>query len=149
MVKNYIINFFKSIVVVDFLTLNKKAVLFLIVLVSFAGIVNYLNFLLDWLKFNDPVQNIIFSLAIGNTVSAVCFGLIIPLLVRSWFSYIILWFGFLNVFGVIEAFIGEFTIISSNLSRLVMWILSLVGCILYAQLIKYLRKKYLTNTGRN
>ncbi len=145
----HVVNFFKNIVVVDFLTLNKKAVLFLIVLVALARIINYIGFLYNWFDFEEPIQRVIFLLSTSSVSVSFLIGLALPLLVQSWISYILLWFGFGGVFTQIEAWIGSFHVISSSYTRLTIWGLSLACCILYAQLIKHLRKKNLKNTGRN
>ncbi len=151
MVKNYIINFFKSIVVVDFLTLNKKAVLLFVVMMALSEL-----FIILYMM---PNENIFASYAIdvrwqmlntlGWSVTLIFTGLVLPLLIQTPFAYVSLWAGV----GALEWFI--YLIIhgtAEDESKFHFWgvlVGSVLVVVLYAILVRYLRKKYLTNTGRN
>jgi DNA-binding Xre family transcriptional regulator len=147
----HVVNFFKNIVVVDFLTLNRKVVLLVLVLMNIAFVaVFYLFSNLEKIfpNMNIDVANTLVS-DIGYGLDLIFTGLLLPLLIRSWLAYTPLAMGlwvieapiYLYIYGTIE---GE-----SNLHFYGVLFASFFIAFLYSFLVKSLRKKYLKNTGRN
>jgi DNA-binding Xre family transcriptional regulator len=146
----HVANFFKNIVVADFLTLNKKAVLTFLVLMNVAivGVVyfwGYTNIFPD-ISYDARGLTIV---TIGYGLDLILTGLMLPLLIRSWISYTPLIMGLWAIeFPVYILMYGT----SADESSLHYWstlVVSVVIAFLYSFLVKSLRKKYLTNTGRN
>jgi hypothetical protein len=153
MVKNYIINFFKNILVVDFLTLNKKAVLLFLVLMNVAIVFTTYLYTLnrgdDFLSYMTADAKDAFVSALGYGLDLTLTGLMLPLLIRSWLAYVPLALGLWNLevpaYFLINGTIAE----ESDLHFYGVLAVSVVIAFLYSFLVKSLRKKYLKNTGRN
>jgi transcriptional regulator with XRE-family HTH domain len=147
----HVVNFFKNIVVADFLTLNRKVVLLFVVMMA---VFQLILFLYMW-----PNENIFGSYhpdvraqmlnTLGLGVDLTLTGLLLPLLIQTPFAYVSLWAGLPTLEWVIYLSIYGTAAEESSLHYWGASIVSLILTLLYAIFIKHLRKKYLKNTGRN
>jgi hypothetical protein len=155
MVKNYIINFFKNIVVVDFLTLNKKAVLLFLVLMNVA--LAFMVYLI--IGISNPFSNVlthlspdaagVFVATLGWGLDLILTGLMLPFLIRTWLAYTPLIIGIWTI--EVPIYLSMYGTLAEETSAHLFGVLgfAILITIIYSILIRHLRKKYLTNTGRN
>jgi hypothetical protein len=138
-----IIGFFKNITVVDFMVLNKKAIVSLILLLIILNFGNYAISQMGFLPNLDVDVRNAFFITSGYAVSMVLIGLILPLIVQTFLNYIVLGFGIWCVTYLFMMLDFNTTVSMRGSTRIWIELAIIVGLpILYGMFISKLRKKY-------
>jgi hypothetical protein len=142
-----IIQFFKNITVVDFMLLNKKAVVFLLMLCVLAIVVGYALYMPNIMSASTPVEerikNLINFLNLEITSLGLIIGLVLPLLIKNILSYAPILLGFTGLLYYILHIVLDTASINNNTIDLLAHLAALGLTIIYGFIISKLRKKYI------